>query len=372
MPPVRKERVVTRTNSGAISRRSHGGRPKGSTRPTTPAGAPVEVPPQVDALSSQPNMANFDAKKLEDLITSGIAKGVEMGVAKALSMMGPPGGSPVAPAGSAVPPVVARESTVEVVAPVPPAQSTSPASSTAENAIVASSLPPQIPGRSGIDATSHANPLDYLVPQKVKDKIWAKEYIELSTLLNEEDQEMELQINSQSAKPTFTLVPKTRRTINTVARWVKAFNCYTAVYARKWPEEVPGLLKHAEIVMGLADDNANWRSYDKNFRKLHANGLEKYGQINVDLYLSSARTPFRGYSKWGDSGKDTKSPRENAKGKVRHPAGYCFVYHNDKKCFGCDFKHDCYQCEGRHPVSKCTKKSEAKRAKPHTGEKFTR
>ena len=298
-------------------------------------------------------MVNLNERTLEDLITSGIAKGVEMGVAKALSVIGPLTGSAVAPT-----------ATTELTA-------VSRASSSAENAIVASSLPPKIPGRSCMDATSHANPLDYLVPQKMKDKIWAKEYIDLSALLHDDDQEMELKINSQSSKPTFTLVPKTRRAITTVARWVKAFNCYMAVYTRKWPEEIPGLLKHAEIVMGLADDSANWQSYDKNFRKLHANGLERYGQINVDLYLSSARTTFQGNRRWWDSGKNTKSQDENARGQVRHPAGYCFLYHNDKKYFGCDFKHDCYQCEGQHPVSKCNKKNNGIRPKVHSGEKLT-
>ena len=149
------------------------------------------------------------------------------------------------------------------------------------HSITASSLPPPIPGRPDLDATSRANALDYLVPQKVKSKIWTKEYLELSTLLQEEDQEMELQISSHSAKLTFTLVPKNKKEVNTIAKWIKVFNCFTAVYSWKWPEEVPGLLKHMEVVIGLSDDNANWLSYDRSLRRLHANGLEAFGQINV-------------------------------------------------------------------------------------------
>ena len=74
---------------------------------------------------------------------------------------------------------------------------------------------------------------------------------------------MELQISSPSAKQTFILVKKNRKEVNTIARWIKAFNCFTAVYSRRWLEEVPGLLKHMEVVIGLSDDNANWRSYNK-------------------------------------------------------------------------------------------------------------
>ena len=62
-----------------------------------------------------------------------------------------------------------------------------------------------------------------------------------------------------SAKPTFTFVPKNKKEVNTIAEWIKAFNCFMAVYSRRWPEEVPGLLKHMEVVVGLSDDNANWR-----------------------------------------------------------------------------------------------------------------
>ena len=156
---------------------------------------------------------------------------------------------------------------------------------------------------------------------------------------------MELQISSQSSKPTFTLVPKSKKEVNTIAKWIKAFNCFTAVYSRKWPEEVPGLLKHMEVVIGLSDDNANWRSYDISFRKLHANGLERFGQINIDLYLTASRGPFQGsVGRFGDN-KDGKSGKGGAQERLaRHPLIFCFNFHNGRKCTGCNFKHSCYKC----------------------------
>ena len=89
--------------------------------------------------------------------------------------------------------------------------------------------------------------------------------MELFTLLQGEDQEMELQISSHSAKPTFNLVPENKKEVNTMARWIKTFNCFTTVYPWRWLEEVPGLLKHMEVVIGLSEDNANWWSYNKSF-----------------------------------------------------------------------------------------------------------
>ena len=76
-------------------------------------------------------------------------------------------------------------------------------------------------------------------------------------------------MSSHSAKPTFPLVPKDKTDVNTIVRGIKAFNRFTAVYFRWWLKEVLGLLKHMEVVVGLVDDYANGRLYDKSFRKLH-------------------------------------------------------------------------------------------------------
>ena len=261
--------------------------------------------------------------------------------------------------GSAVHSVPAVMASLTAVREQPSASSSSDVSNVVHS-ITASSLLPQIPGRPGLDATIRANALDHLVPQKIKDKIWAREYVELSNLLQDEDQEMELKITSHSSNPTFTLVPKNKKEVNTIGKWIKAFNCFTAVYARRWPDEVPGLLKHMEVVIGLADDNAGWRMYDRSFRKLHANGLESFGQINVDLYLAAVKGHFRSpNSRWVDE-KDGKSGRGEVRGRLAsHPPGYCFNFHNGRRCSGCSYKHRCYKCNEDHRVSDCSKPKSA-------------
>ena len=259
-----------------------------------PAGVPIQVPPVgdgeananvvqnidppvpvIDAGQEGASVMAVDSRKFQELISTSIAKGVEIGVAKALAILEPGRSAPThvasdgpipstssatstLPSGSLPVPSMVQASTSNLQQPTP-----SSANVEMSNIIAASSLPPQLPGRPAADATAQSNPLDFMVPQKIKDKIWAREFVELSTLLLDEDQGMELQISSHSSKPTFTLVPKTKREVNTIARWTKAFNCFTAVYSRKWPEEIPGLLKHMEVVVGLADDNTNWKAYDK-------------------------------------------------------------------------------------------------------------
>ena len=218
------------------------------------------VTPTASGNSAAPT--GFDVKKLEELITESIAKGVELGIAKALSAVeARPGvvstiaAQSLAAQGSApvIVPVTAAQVTPSV-GHTPSAASISP--SVEIHSITASSLPNQIPDRPGLDATVRANALDHLVPQKVKDKILAEEYMQLSTLLQEEDQE--LQISSHSVQSTFTLAPKNKKEVNTIVRWVKAFNCFIAVYSWKRSEEVPGRLKHIEVVIGLSHPESNF------------------------------------------------------------------------------------------------------------------
>ena len=400
MPPVRRGRVATRSATSAVHTRRRGGRAGGSIH-MPPAGVSIQVPPVgdgeananvvqnidppvpvIDAGQEGASVMALDPRKFEELISTSIAKGVEIGVAKALAILEPgrsdgpipstSSATSALPSGSLPVPSVVPASTSNLQQ-LTPSSAQPLANVEMSNIIAASSLPPQLPGRPAADATAQSNPFDFMVPQKIKDKMWAREFVELSTLLLDEDQGMELQISSHSSKPTFTLVPKTKREVNTIARWTKAFNCFTAVYSRKWPEEIPGLLKHMEVVVGLADDNANWKEYDKGFRRLHANGLEQFGQINIDLYLSLSRSPFH-----KSSGQSGDSDREGKGGKGKkskqHPHGFCFKFHSGKKCDGCDYKHTCYNCQGHHAVTKCGKGKDKPdtRINPRQGKKHTR
>ena len=407
MPPVRPGRVATRSATSAVHTRRRGGRAGGSIQ-VPPARVSIQVPPVgdgeananvvqnidppvpvIDAGQEGASVMALDPRKFEEIISTSIAKGVEIGVAMALAILEPGRSAPThvasdgpnpstSSATSALPsgslPVASAvpASTSNLQQPTP-SSAQPPANVEMSNIIAASSLPPQLPGRPAAEATAQSNPLDFMVPQKIKDKIWAREFVELSTLLLDEDQGMELQISSHSSKPTFTLVPKTKREVNTIACWTKAFNCFTAVYSRKWPEEIPGLLKHMEVVVGLADDTANWKAYDKGFRRLHANGLEQFGQINIDLYLSSSRSPFHKSSgQSGDSDREGKSGK--GKKSKQHTRGFCFKFHSGKKCDGCDYKYTCYNCQGHHAVTKCRKGKDKPdtRTNPRQGKKHTR
>ena len=195
--------------------------------------------------------------------------------------------------------------------------------------------------------------LDHLVPQKVRDKIWAREYVDLAALL-EDEQEMELRICNKSDKPAFKMVPSHKKDITSISLWHKAFRRYAAIYLRKFPAEQEGILIYMDIISELAEDDEDWVTYDKRFRKNHASGRESYGNINVPMYIRAAKTTFRRRAHQGpDADRDGR--KKGRQTRAKHPSGYCFTFHDGNRCRGCDFKHECYRCEGSHPASKCPK-----------------
>ena len=98
MPPVRRGRVATRSTTGAVQTRRRGGRSRGSNQmpPVVDGDANVNVVvnndlpvPGNDAGQEGASVIGLDPKKFEELISTSIAKGVEIGVAKALAILEP-------------------------------------------------------------------------------------------------------------------------------------------------------------------------------------------------------------------------------------------------------------------------------------------
>ena len=148
----------------------------------------------------------------------------------------------------------------------------------------------QLPGLSGrLHMITRDNCLDDCVPREEQDRIWAREYIHLPTLLGDGSEETvwELVVDPETDELTFK---KTWQDITSISRWTRAFRRYMIIYAQKWPTEFPGLLKHEEIVADLAEEGANWCAYDKKFRKRHAHGHIEFGQIDPMMFMGSAKS----------------------------------------------------------------------------------
>ena len=214
---------------------------------------------------------------------------------------------------------------------------------------------PSLPGRQ--DTSTLANPIDSFVPPKLRDWIWNKEFVDLLNLIQEEPAPARFSIDSTDSSPSITMIAPSKRVVTSILQWVKAFRRYTAVYMQKWPQEVQGLLKHAEVVQGLHEEGCDWRTYDTRFRRLHAYGREVYGHINIDLYATATRPPRARQPTAEWQGPDRKG------GKM--PRGFCWEFHSGRHCEGCSFSHQCYICGSAHPATKCGKRDNFRQQGEH-------
>ena len=153
--------------------------------------------------------------------------------------------------------------------------------------------PPPLPGKADLGVTYQCNPLDSLVPLKVKEKIWKKEFIELSTLPRDEGKATSLEVEDKEEGPQFQFVHKSNKEITTHRRWKKAFLVFISAHTRKFPEELPGLLIHMNTVNKLAWEQQDWLSYDTDFCTLVTNSAAHYRQLNLQLIsdISGAEKP---------------------------------------------------------------------------------
>ena len=66
---------------------------------------------------------------------------------------------------------------------------------------------------------------------------------------------------------------------------------FTAVYAERFPNETPKLLKHAEIVRDMASSGiVTWQTYDKQIRMDRQVRGTSWGKINVEFILQAQRS----------------------------------------------------------------------------------
>ena len=146
-----------------------------------------------------------------------------------------------------------------------------------------------------IDTCTRSTPISAMVPQKLKQKIWEDRYIDLAALLpnnlvpgtESENYTFKLDKNSDVA-----LVPKkTKQSINTIYQWTTAFLRFTAVYAERFPNETPKLLKHAEIVCDMASSGiVTWQTYGKQIRMDRQFRGNSWGKISVEFILQAQRS----------------------------------------------------------------------------------
>lgn len=201
-------------------------------------------------------------------------------------------------------------------------------------------------------------PLHSTVPQKKKEKIWSNEYIDLSTL--QDDDVEDISFNIHTGAISSSSAPK--RKFLSIEQWTDAFNVYASVRRVKYPEEADGLAAYMSLVRRIADEKGCWFYYDSNFRRLRQNTNYAWDEIENELFLIalSRKQPFRAQRQ----SDQTKQPSSGTK-QTNYRS--CYKYNKGVACNGCRYPHICSEC-GRpnHAQYRCWNKKGSKQEDTNT------
>jgi len=137
-------------------------------------------------------------------------------------------------------------------------------------------------------------PISALIDEKLKQQIWKDQYIDLALLLPQNNTStnkkgLQFQVVANS---TLSVIPnKPRYSLYNIEQWTMAFIRFMAIYAEKFPEAIPHLANHAEMVREMATSHNNnaWFVYDQRVRMdRQARGLP-WEVFNVEFYIMATR-----------------------------------------------------------------------------------
>ena len=119
-------------------------------------------------------------------------------------------------------------------------------------------------------------PLGSRLSARLKNKIWAEEFVTFGALLDTSPNldKFALSITTptpvlESKTPNFTFEPvDNSKKLTSIHEWVSAFHAFVAVYCEKFPRETPNLMQFCETVRDIATRGGDWNYYDEQFRYL--------------------------------------------------------------------------------------------------------
>jgi len=207
---------------------------------------------------------------------------------------------------------------------------------------------------------SVAVPLGNRLSDKIKNKIWANEFVDFSQLMQPSQQEkFSLSITnyntSSSSQPKLAIEPtRSAKKLTHINQWLTAFHTFCAIYTVRHEKEAPGLMKYAETVRDLAAKPGDWLFYDEQFRYLRQSDPDMYpwDGIHWELWLKAATSSSL------RSGKQTQFTLGKFGSRTRpaetFPRGTCWLFQGGKHCKGCQYQHICFKCGDKHPASQCS------------------
>ena len=203
-------------------------------------------------------------------------------------------------------------------------------------------------------------PIDLKINEKVRQKIWSDQYIDLASLLDPQvHSEIGLTITSDPGEPLKFTPAKSNKVIGNLGQWCSAFEIFIIIYCQKKPAELSPLMTYMNSIKTLSHRGGDYLWYDREFRYLRQTMKLSWDTVHSGLWLECREmgkvTKYKNKSNNGSDNFRGKSQQANSK---QHPFGYCFRYHNFGKCgrSACKFKHSCYECNDEvHSFIRCPK-----------------
>ncbi|XP_056003560.1 uncharacterized protein LOC130049684 [Ostrea edulis] len=230
----------------------------------------------------------------------------------------------------------------------PPAESKQPSDSTSSVAKLVNALLNQDEGEPATAQVRNVISLSDGIPpgaatsQRLKAKVWASQFIDLSLLLQRREEPISLSITTGSvtvqqrhSKPKAPL---------SIQQWTDAFLIFMGIYIEKFPDQAPHLLKYCYYIRELSKllgDKA-WSVYDENFRMLKKSTDFPWQKPVEELRIKAASTHYQ-----------LQQPFRSSTGNK--PIKFCYAFNNGDQCIHnpCPCTHKCQACSGSHARVNC-------------------
>ena len=202
-----------------------------------------------------------------------------------------------------------------------------------------------------------------VVDNKLKQKIWDKQYVDLGSLVPKLDRYGSGAVNfafSQGNTSHLQFTPNKPPQPSNIYEWINWFGVFAAIYTRRYSAQAPSLFTYIQRVMSLSRSHPNsyvWRIYDERFRRLkqYSDALPWF---LLDQHVLNDAKEISSQSK-GTQGSQGKGNKGKSQVTSQDPKKPCFAYNRHSGCSrhanSCRYKHECTGCQGGHPVFKCTK-----------------
>ena len=209
-------------------------------------------------------------------------------------------------------------------------------------------------------------PLDSMVPDKVKQDIWANQFVDRALLLQPHQEGSNHYDMVFIPEKGFKMNSKLKETTS-IGDWEKAFDIFIAIVTQRDQSAgvVSDLLAYKHEIESLAAEGYDWALYDQQYRLQRASSdpPARWSVLNQPVTQQSYEEGKISYSNnfqnhTGPAAKHTYSDYTPV------PKGVCFAFHSSgKRCtsYLCTYRHTCYRCMSRypHPAHKCGIHSES-------------